>query len=216
MNLTEHEIRRNKIVADRLLSSELAQTPTPGNIQSYCIKDDTIYLPVLKCASSWMTNVLTLTDAQPEHTRNAPTVVVITRDPIERWVTGMCTYARLMHTEGWSTNTTNPTLLLHELITLTEAVPFLDLHTLPQYVYTQHLDTRQILAFKLENLHSNMSEYLGIDIPEETYRNRTTEHSYTKWVRPVILKLQHHLRDSLDYHYAADYEYLRKLNYYNQ
>ena len=212
--MTSLTLEIRDIVDERLLARELALTPTPNNIQSYCIKDSTIYLPVLKCASSWMSAVMSLMNAQPDHTRNAETVVIVTRDPIERWFTGMCTYARLMHTQGWSDNTTNPTRLLHELITRTETVPFLDLHTLPQYVYTQHLNTSQILAFDIDNLHSNMSNYLKIDIPSKLYRNSTQSHRYTNWVKPVIRKLQRHLEPRLDLHYAADYDYLRKLNYY--
>ena len=199
-------------IALSTLQASLNDTTTK-NLMSRKIDSHTIYLPILKCASTWMSTVT----ASYEHTqdRQAERVLIVVRDPLERWISGMCTYARLMHTLNWSKNTTKPAALLEELIIQTETVPWLDTHCLPMHYYVQHLSIESITAFKLETLKTSWAQFTQSQIPDDLYRNRSQDHAYTAWVRPVIEKLYQTIKLKVDYHLESDYELLRTVRYYS-
>ena len=199
-------------IAHNTLQTSLSDTST-NNLTAKRIDANTIYLPILKCASSWMAKVTESYECT--HDRQAERVLIVVRDPLERWITGMCTYARLMHTLNWSNNTTEPGALLKELIMKTEVTPWFDSHCLPMHYYVQHLPVESLTAFRINSLKTDWAKFTQTQLPNNLYKNRNQDNSNTAWVKPVIEKLYQTIKPTVDHHLAADYELLRTVRYYN-
>lgn len=199
-------------IAHNTLQQSLDDTGTK-HLTAKRIDANTIYLPILKCASSWMSEVTE--SYEYTNDRQAERVIIVVRDPLERWITGMCTYARLMHTLNWSSNTTKPRALLEELIIKTEVVPWVDSHCLPMHYYVQHLPIESLTAFQINSLKTDWAKFTQTQLPDSLYKNRNQDHSYTAWVKPVIEQLYQVIRPVVDYHLEADYELLRTVRYFN-
>ena len=199
-------------IAHNTLQQSLSDTSTK-HLTAKNIDANTIYLPILKCASSWMSEVTE--SYEYTNNRQAEHVLIVVRDPLERWITGMCTYARLMHTLNWSSNTTKPRALLEELIIKTEVVPWIDSHCLPMHYYVQHLPLESLTAFRINSLKTDWAKFTQTQLPDNLYKNRNQDNSYTAWVKPVIEKLYQAIKPTVDYHLEADYELLGTVRYYN-
>ena len=199
-------------IAHNTLQTSLSDTSTK-NLTAKRIDTNTIYLPMLKCASTWMVKVTESYECTND--RQAERVLIVVRDPLERWITGMCTYAKLMHNLNWSNNTTKPRALLEELIMKTEAAPWFDSHCLPMHYYVQHLPVESLTAFQINSLKTDWAKFTQTQLPDNLYKNRNQDNSYTAWVKPVIEKLYQAIKPTVDYHLAADYELLRTVRYYN-
>ncbi len=175
----------------------------------YQLNSNTVYLPTLKCANTWASDLLHSMGYATTTTRTAPTVLIITREPLSRWRSAVATYMRIHHSDK-----TTGSELQYTLDMLFESSLILDAHSAPQAQYVQHIPLDQILAFDIATVSTNLAKYLNISIDPHLYRNSTQQHPFMRWADQY---LDHYLkRYSQQRHtaYACDYELLKRLHYY--
>ena len=161
-------------------------------------------------------------------------VLIVLRDPVERWISGLCQYIR-----GFILNVHGPNgpvfpgqpitkndyaMTADDFITqytdVTERLIFdvisrFDDHTWPQWEILQGLPHCQHTWFYLDhNFEDRFSQYMGWPILNDLDYNRGNEH-------PDIDKLQHffnqrltarpELQNRVKEHYAKDYELISKV-----
>lgn len=174
-------------------------------LHAVSINSTTLYMPILKCANTLVQDTLSANNYVKTQERSRPLVLLVTRDPIQRWISGITTYLRL-----WA-NTTNPTQLQYFLHQTLERTLTPDLHTVPQSVYVQHLEPSQILAFDTNSV-DQLFKYLNIQ-RVSNYRNSTAEHDYMRWAHSYVLPFAQRHRSRLEETYASDYELLHSLTH---
>ena len=170
------------------------------------ISANTIYLPTLKCANTWCQDLLLEQGYTKTKQRTAERVLIVTRDPIERWVSGITTYLRIWHKADQTV-----TALRYSLDQLLSRTLTPDLHTAPQSLFVQHLDPEQLLGFSIADLEQNFPKYLNIVVEPNRYRNSTTQHNFMSWAHEIVLPLADKYRTDLMQIYRADYELIQRI-----
>jgi hypothetical protein len=172
------------------------------------IDSHTIYIPTLKCANNWCQDLLLEAGYTKTHSRTADRVLIVVRDPIQRWVSGIVTYLRI-----WHKSDRTPSALRYSLDTLLDRSLTPDLHTTPQSVYVQHLDADQLLAFDMATVEQTLPKYLNINVEPHRYRNSTAEHDFMRWAHQIVAPLSVRYGDRLREIYSSDYALLSKVQY---
>lgn len=164
------------------------------------LNSSTIYLPILKCANTLIQDSLAANNYAKTKERTASRVVIVTRDPIQRWVSGIATYMRIWHSDA-----TTATAARYELNRILAQTLTPDLHTVPQTAYVAHLMPSQLIQYDMAHISTFLSKYNAQPSPN-AYRNSTQEHSHMRWVTQFIVPLAHKLEPQLRELYKHDYE----------
>lgn len=164
------------------------------------LNSNTIYLPILKCANTLIQDSLAANNYAKTTNRTASRVVIVTRDPIERWVSGIATYMRI-----WHSDLTTATAARYALDCILAQTLTPDLHTVPQSAYVAHLTANQLIQYDMAHINTFLSTYNAQPSPN-AYRNSTSEHSYMRWISQFIQPLAHKLEPQLRELYKHDYE----------
>ena len=202
--------------------------------QSYCLVKDNptrclIYVNIPKNASSWtkhhmpghLFNYHTKTFYQeinvpgwPAHLNNDQYVVIL-REPIDRWVTGLAQYL-----QGW-----DPQHPLHinnvDWDTIFDTVIF-DSHTQPQCDFIRGIDTAKIIWLQCDsNLSKNfgkvMKQFTGTPFHLTTEdQDPTNVFNVTKKIKPTVTELftterQQSIVDRINEKLSSNPVYLNKL-----
>ena len=177
-------------------------------LSSIHIDSNTIYIPTLKCANTWCQDLLLEAGYTKTHTRTADRVLIVVRDPIQRWVSGIVTYLRI-----WHKSDRTPTALRYSLDAVLNQSLTPDLHTAPQSVYVSHLNRDQLLAFDMATVEQTLPKYLNINVEPHRYRNSTAEHDFMRWAHQIVEPLSVQYYDRLREIYSSDYELLSNIQY---
>lgn len=192
-----------------LLNNTVDLTATEQRHPCYQLNSSTIYLPTLKCANTWASDLLAAQGYTTTSTRTAPTVLIITRDPLSRWRSAVVTYMRIHHSDK-----TTGSALQYTLDMLFESSLILDAHSAPQSQYVQHIPLDQILAFDIATVSTNLAKYLNISIDPHLYRNSTQQHPFMRWADQYLTGYLKRYNSELHTIYQCDYELLKRLHYY--
>lgn len=170
------------------------------------INSNTVYVPIPKNAHSWMKNSFILLDPVPITEQDR--YLIIIRDPIQRWITGMATYCR--------------TLDLYVKEFLADQTPCFDAmlkqtlipdgHCVPQHYYIKNVDPKICDVFIVnENLGHNINNYLktsvsllGVNVSNTAYQQYLIHHlqQYVN-TKPELLQQLKEL-------YSGDYVWLQR------
>lgn len=174
----------------------------------YRIRTTTLYLPTLKCANTWASDLFSSLNYPTTHSRSDDTVLIITRDPISRWRSAVATYLRI-----WHSDISTGSQLQYTLDSLFERSLILDAHSAPQAQYVQHLDISQLMAFDIRTVSTNLAKYLNIHIDPNLYRNTTQQHPFMRWADQYLTRYEKRYNSDLQTIYQCDYELLARLIY---
>ena len=177
-------------------------------LDSIHIDSHTIYIPTLKCANTWCQDLLLEAGYIKTHARTADRALIVVRDPIQRWVSGIVTYLQI-----WHKLDRTPSALRYSLDTVLDRSLTPDLHTAPQSVYVQHLDANQLLAFDMATVEQTLPKYLNINVDPHRYRNSTAQHDFMRWAHTIVAPLSVRYGDRLREIYSSDYALLSKVQY---
>ncbi len=189
--------------------SNVDLTKTIQRNPCYAINSSTIYIPTLKCAKTWCQNLLVDLGYSETTVRSAPTVLIVTRDPLSRWRSGIVTYMRI-----WHSDIKTGAEFCYTLDSLLEKSLILDSHTVPQCSYIADADPANILAFDILNVEQTLPHYLNVNISNNRYKNTTQEHSYMRWADQFMPKYLDRYSNDLVELYSCDYVLLRDVQYY--
>jgi len=149
-----------------------------GHVFGECMthsESDLMYINIPKNATSWTKP--NLADFEWEfynyHTDNLyhKTAMVVLRDPVERWASGMAEYLYLYHRD-WTTSSFTTELL--DLIF--DKIAFDD-HTEKQVYFIEGLDLSRCVFFKFdEHYRENFSNFLAENGMPNNYRNYAKQH----------------------------------------
>jgi hypothetical protein len=169
------------------------------------LNSNTVYVPIPKNAHTWMLRSFDYT--QETHADIKDRFLVILRNPIDRWITGIGTYCgnnnvfkRELHSNqrpNWSE------FFSHTLMP--------DGHTVPQAYFLRNIDLDRVDLFTLNpNLNDQISKYLNIS-PKTNRANVAKDSGYHRYIISSLtqyLAANSELRDQLAQLYSDDYKLL--------
>lgn len=196
-----------------------------------------LYIPINKNASTWAISYfknslkwnLQFDDAMRIYDHNLWNVsstiahyrkIVILRDPIDRWISGIIQYVFSYFPDTLDINN-------DDLINYFFAKIYLDPHTLPQVNFLHNLDIKSIDFFMVnEKLEHNLDIYLSkkipseyVSIPKNLYKNSTLTDK-----TDVDILLHNKLRNIIDNDsnyrskimsfYKSDYDLIENVTFY--
>lgn len=172
------------------------------------------YVPIPKCASSWTTKFLqavswSVSKDTDDILSTSYTTLVVLRDPIERWISGLAQYLTTYH----------PKLPLQsrEFIQfIFQRIDF-DPHTTPQINFITGLETDNIVFFKFDqNLEKNIKTFIkentGASYEEPIFRNDSPHTGYKPFANQKLKML---LESNDDYRNNVIKYYEQDINFYN-
>jgi hypothetical protein len=180
-----------------------------------------IYVNIPKCASSWTKSNLEsvgwqLTNYHLKKMHQTHALVVL-RDPIERWLSGICEYFTLYHKDVDINQFNNA---FYEL--LLDRITFDD-HTEKQRYFIEGLDTDNCTFFKCDSTYrTNFSHYLsklGINNHFDTYNY--TNVGDQKPIRAKFKNAFNHILTNPDYvnrlktYFREDYYLIDQVPFYD-
>ena len=136
--------------------------------------------------------------------------LVILRDPIERWVSGIAQFV----TEDYTIPLINQTLPLHRLIkTIT-----VDDHTELQTYFLEGVDINKCEFLLVnQNLRTNINRWFldhGYDINLDNLPNINEGHQESKNKFAAMVDNDNQIKLKLTEHYANDYELINRVKFY--
>lgn len=220
MTMQQWELGRNRIISDRTLERDLTRStirhhdPAHGMQQmiAWQLTEDVMYLPILKCASTWMADQLSLHNLARNTSRTAKHAVLIVRDPIERWITGMSTYLSIAEDLS-DLNRVNVYNYLDRKLKYSH-IPAYDSHTVAYTAYLRSISVDSISLIDMQSAHSVMEKITGLTL-DPTPKNTLNSQLFTQFVQPVVEQLAREHRDKLEQYYLEDRQLLATANWLN-
>lgn len=178
-----------------------------------CIRNfNTIYIPIPKNASSNITDSLLNYNWCHDnfHDNNQLTnltSIIVLRDPIDRWISGINQYFHLYH----------PTIttLTQDLFEVIANKIVLDDHTEKQSYFCNGIDLSKTVFFKFRpNLELDLNSYF-VDQKITFMANKFTN-SLSKIEQQLQQNLNNKITSRLQSVYECDYELISKIKFYNQ
>lgn len=178
------------------------------------------YVPIPKCASTWATKFLTEglswivskdTDRIQDYTfRN----LVVLRDPIDRWISGMAQYMTTHHSDL-------PMQGREILEFIFRRVDF-DPHTTPQVNFISGLESDSTIFFRFgANLEKNFRSYIkyniGTDYDMPVFRNDTPKSGNKPYISQklkILLQSNDKWLESIIKYYKNDIDLYDSVNFY--
>jgi len=172
------------------------------------------YVPIPKNASSYVTSkLLTLGWQENNFSDNATAFenskfLVILRDPIDRWLSGINQYFLLYHKDLKQ--------LSEDALDLISTKIVFDDHTEKQIYYCNNLNLDQTVFFKFgPNLNASLTDFLSKYYCNTVF-DYTTKNSYVTTIQHQFRKrLDTGMQDKLYRFYWQDYELINKVTFYN-
>jgi hypothetical protein len=196
-----------------------------GHIFGTCMSspdNDLMYVNIPKCASSWTKPNLKdlgweFYNYHYDHLKNKHAMVVL-RDPVERWVSGIAEYMVLYHSEI-DTSQFNDTLF--EI--MVDRVTFDD-HTEKQVYFLEGLNLNKCTFFYCNQYYRqgftqflrNQGTFNVADYSTYNYQHTTDSDAYRTKFRDIfkpLLKVPKYV-DHIKAHYKKDYELIQKVSFF--
>jgi hypothetical protein len=204
------------------MQSFLTYYEARGHIFGQCMSrpdSDLMYVNIPKNASSWTKPNLEQQgwEIYNYHTDNLyhKTAMVVLRDPVERWVSGIAEFLYLYHRDWPDSAFTKPMLDL-----IFDKIAFDD-HTERQGYFLEGLDLDRCVFFKFgENYKKNFSNFLNDHrMPNNYYRYEKQHVSDLEPVRKNFKSIMtanlknEYLEKILDY-FRPDYQLIKQVEFY--
>lgn len=203
-------------------SSNLDQWAHKGHVFGECMShpdSDLMYVNIPKNASSWTKpNLLDWGwKAQNYHTDQLDkTAIVVLRDPVDRWLSGIAEYLALYHP-----NFGNGEWTEHVFDIIFDTITFDD-HTEQQVKFLQGLDTDRCVFFRCDQLYrQDFSKFLNEQGMANRYHryeyqhvseNDPVRHNFKELFKATIQNSKY--LDNVKRHFAADYDLINSIKYY--
>lgn len=206
----------------------ISESPTVYNtghkvgqfFRSHCRKF--AYVPIPKCASSWAS---TFTRTQLDWYVSLPHDIlhelsckklVILREPLDRWVSGMSQYLTMNH-RGLPLENRDLIRFFYERIDF-------DPHTTPQVNYLLDVDTDDIIFFRFDkNLEKNFKEFIKNNTGQEyegyVFKNETPITGYAPLCKKMIKHITFSSKewsDKIEAYYKKDFELYNTVKFYGE
>lgn len=172
------------------------------------------YVPIPKNASSFTTSKLIDLGWQANNfSNNISTLdqfkfLVILRDPIDRWLSGINQYFLLYHKNISQLSTDTLDLIAHKIV--------LDDHTEKQIYFCNQLNLDKTIFFKFgPNLNNSLTDFLSKYYTNAIFNFQKEINNLTLIQKQLKSKLDTKLKDRLYSFYWQDYELINKVNFYN-
>lgn len=203
-----------------------------GHVFGQCMvttKPELVYINIPKNASTWTRTQLTMFDAVSDnYLINSDLVkkpiLVILRDPIERWISGISWYMTLNHQNLLEKCETDEKIKSTVLSIMTTRV-VLDPHTIPQSVFLQGIDFSKTTFIMTQHNNDNYREKfsqffkkeLGIDnsfdqAPSQHVAEGNPEQS--RWVNIFQSALDNKCVEKIQKFYHEDIQLINKVKFY--
>lgn len=189
-----------------------------GHVFGQCMSHpdrDLMYINIPKNASSWIRSVLTNLkwEQYNYYTDNLskPSIVVL-KDPIERWLSGMAEYMYLYHRNIDITNLTDSFFDI-----IFDRVSFDD-HTEKQILFLENIDLNTCTFFQCNNtLKSRLGHFLNQDFNSYPNKHVTKDDPVRSKFRELFLhalKNNSKYQSQLNLYYAKDYNLINSVKFY--
>lgn len=181
-----------------------------------CFTDSSnfVYVPIPKNASSeTSTKLLSLGWSANNFSENISAFkdykfIVILRDPIDRWLSGINQYFLLYHKTIYQLSTDTLNLIAHKIV--------LDDHTEKQIYFCNKLNLDKTIFFKFgPNLNKSLNDYFSKYYNTQIFDFQKKEDNLRLLQHQLIKLLDKKLQDRLYSFYWQDYELINKVNFYN-
>lgn len=179
-----------------------------------------MYINIPKCASSWIKPKLIQLDFHEAnyHQDNLyhKHSLVVLRDPLERWLSGVCEYFSLYHSDLDLSEARRPFYeLVLDLVTLDE-------HTKRQAYFITDLDPARTTYFYCDkNFKHNFSQYLnshdlGNQFAQHEYLHTTEQDPTKTYFRSFFKQFLNNEKyvQHIKNHYRMDYELIRSVTFW--
>jgi hypothetical protein len=185
---------------------------------------DLIYVNIPKCASSWTKPNLRdlgweFYNYHTDHLKNKHAMVVL-RDPLDRWLSGICEYFALYHPNFDPNDFNSITLdIIFDHVTF-------DDHTEKQIYFLEGLDPKKCTFFYCNHLYRqaftqflrnqhftniNIADYSKYDY-QHTTEGDLIRTKFKNLFKPLLTNSKYvdHIKD----HYKKDYELIQRVTFY--
>jgi hypothetical protein len=207
------------------------------HIGNFYISDNypLVYIPICKNASTWATNYFSNVlkwkmqgdDCIKIYNHNAWQIfsalkyhrkIIILRDPIDRWISGIVQYAYTYFPDEYEMNDTMIEYFFSKI--------YFDHHTFPQVNFIHNLKIKTCDFFIMnEQLEYNINHYLQKNIPleyqpipstlekNETKNKSTLDNVLYNKLRQIILS-DNNYKNKIQQFYKLDYELINGVTFY--
>jgi len=189
-----------------------------GHVFGQCMSSpdiDLMYVNIPKNASSWIKSVLS--NLNWEHYNyytdnlNKPSIVVL-KDPVERWLSGIAEYMYLYH---GNIDITNLTQSFFDIVF--DRISFDD-HTEKQILFLENIDLNTCTFFQCNNtLKTTLGHFLNHDFNDYPSKHVTKDDPIRSKFRELFLhelKSNSKYQSQLNLYYAKDYNLINSVKFY--
>ena len=208
-----------------IITTDIGEWAHKGHVYGECMSKadiDLMYVYIPKNASSWTKP--NLKDWGWEfynyHTDNLnKTAIVVLRDPVERWLSGIAEYFTLYHS-----NINAPDNITELVSIIFDRITFDD-HTEKQVKFIQGLDTDQCIFLWCDDIYrANFSKLISEKISDNKYDRYEYQHvsendrdrKYFKGIFKELLDTEPKYLERVKQHFALDYKLIEQVKFYGR